>query len=145
AGAAELARLVEAAADRPGPRPAAAPGSGDGTTDAAPSGDALEAHPAHARPSAPVARAEAPAAPHVRSAAATPVAQVAVQIVRGVQEGQSRISVQLDPPELGRVDVRLEVAHDGKVMAVVSADRQETLDLLQRDARGLERALQEAG
>ena len=28
---------------------------------------------------------------------------------------------------------------------MVTADRQETLDLLQRDSRGLERALQEAG
>jgi flagellar hook-length control protein FliK len=71
--------------------------------------------------------------------------QIAIHISRAVQDGIDRFSVRLNPPELGRVDIKLEVAHDGRAIAVVSADRQETLDLLQRDARGLERALQEAG
>lgn len=71
--------------------------------------------------------------------------QVAIHLARAVQEGLDRINIRLNPAELGRVDVKLEVRLDGTTMAIVAADRQETLDLLQRDARGLERALQEAG
>jgi flagellar hook-length control protein FliK len=71
--------------------------------------------------------------------------QVAIHLARAVQEGLDRINIRLNPAELGRVDVKLEVRHDGTTMAIVAADRQETIDLLQRDAKGLERALQEAG
>jgi flagellar hook-length control protein FliK len=46
---------------------------------------------------------------------------------------------------LGRIEVKLESNNDGTLRAVISAERADTLDLLQRDARGLERALQDAG
>ncbi len=59
--------------------------------------------------------------------------------------GQDRISIKLHPAELGRVDVRLDLGEDGVVRAALVAERPETLELLQRDARGLERALQQAG
>ncbi len=71
--------------------------------------------------------------------------QVAVQIRRAVAAGNDRISIRLHPAELGRVQVRLEVADDGHVRALITAERAETLDLMQRDLRGLERALQDAG
>ncbi len=74
-----------------------------------------------------------------------PTAQIALQLSRAAADGQNRMSIQLQPAELGRVDVRLEVAADGKVMTIVAAERAETLDLLQRDQRGLEKALQDAG
>ena len=74
-----------------------------------------------------------------------PTMQVAVQIARAAQDGVNQIQIRLNPAELGRVDVRMDVGHDGRVIAVVTADRQETLDLLQRDQRSLERALQDAG
>ena len=41
--------------------------------------------------------------------------------------------------------MQLDVAPDGRVHAVIAADKPETLDLLQRDARALERALNDAG
>lgn len=78
-------------------------------------------------------------------AAANPSVQVAIHIARAVQDGNNRISVHLNPPELGRVDVKLDVMADGRVTAIVTADRQETLDLLQRDSRNLEKALQDSG
>ena len=56
-----------------------------------------------------------------------------------------RISIQLRPEELGRVEVRLEVSQNGRVSATIIADRPEALDLLRNDSRNLERALQEAG
>lgn len=39
----------------------------------------------------------------------------------------------------------MEVNHDGRVSAVITADRADTLDMLARDAKGLERALADAG
>jgi flagellar hook-length control protein FliK len=71
--------------------------------------------------------------------------QVASGIVRHLQNGQTQFQMRLDPPELGRVDVDLKVAQDGRVHAHLIVDRPETLDLFMRDQRGLERALQNAG
>ena len=39
----------------------------------------------------------------------------------------------------------MEVNHDGMVSAVITADRADTLDMLARDAKSLERALADAG
>lgn len=80
-----------------------------------------------------------------RTAAADPSGQVAVQIQKAVTNKLSRFSISLEPAELGRVDVRLEFVRDGQVRATVSAERPETLELLQKDAQGLERALRDAG
>lgn len=88
------------------------------------------------------AAAQRPARP---AQTAPPTAQIAVHIVRAVGDGISRFNVQLHPAELGRVEVKMEVSTDGAVRAVVTAERQETVDQLQRDSRALERALQEAG
>ena len=88
------------------------------------------------------AAAQRPARP---AQTAPPTAQIAVHIVRAVGDGISRFNVQLHPAELGRVEVKMEVSTDGAVRAMVTAERQETVDQLQRDSRALERALQEAG
>ena len=79
------------------------------------------------------------------AAAAAVVDQVAVQIQRAAAGGTDRLVIQLQPEELGRVEVRLEIGDDAAVRTTVIADRPETLDLLQRDARTLERALGNAG
>jgi flagellar hook-length control protein FliK len=71
--------------------------------------------------------------------------QVAVHIAKASAEGVDKINVKLKPASLGHVDVQLDIAADGRVQVVVSADRADTLNLLQRDARGLERALNDAG
>jgi flagellar hook-length control protein FliK len=79
------------------------------------------------------------------ASAANPAEQIAVQVRRAQAAGQEQINIKLHPAELGRIEVRLENGPEGTLRAVISAERSETLDLLQRDARGLERALQEAG
>lgn len=71
--------------------------------------------------------------------------QISVQISKAVKAGIDRIDIQLRPKELGRVDVRLELAGDGRVNATVTVDNRETLELLKTDARGLEKALDDAG
>jgi hypothetical protein len=77
-------------------------------------------------------------------AAASPGEQVALQIQRSVAGGGDRITVQLQPRDLGSVEIRLDFSGDA-VRAAVTVDRPETLELLQRDARSLERALNDAG
>ncbi|MEQ8829270.1 MAG: flagellar hook-length control protein FliK [Alphaproteobacteria bacterium] len=71
--------------------------------------------------------------------------QVAVNIQKGVAQGQDRITVQLRPQELGKVEIKMEMSHDGKMTAVVSAERPETLDMLRQDSRSLVQALNDAG
>ncbi len=71
--------------------------------------------------------------------------QVSVQLSKAIQNGDNKIKIQLRPQELGRVEVKLEIANDGRAKAMIIAERSETLDILQRDVRVLERALQDAG
>lgn len=98
-------------------------------------------------PSQDVAPAPAnPAAPAPPAAqAAVPLAGVAIEIAGQAMAGKNRFEIRLDPPELGRIEVRLDVDRDGQVTTRLIADRSDTLDLLRRDASGLERALQDAG
>jgi flagellar hook-length control protein FliK len=77
--------------------------------------------------------------------ATTPAALVAQHIIRRFDGKSTSIDVRLDPPELGRVQVSLEVSADNKVSAVVAAENPATLADLVRSARELERALQDAG
>lgn len=73
------------------------------------------------------------------------IEQIKVNINKSVKAGMDRVTIQLRPENLGRIEVKMELSQDGKVRALVTAESRETLDLLQRDARGLERALQDAG
>lgn len=77
--------------------------------------------------------------------APAPNAQIALQIAHSQSRGIDRMSVQLHPAELGAVEIRLNFAEDGRVSALIAAERPETLDLLQRDSRTLERSLNDNG
>jgi hypothetical protein len=83
--------------------------------------------------------------PRPAAAPPAPADQVAVHITKAIDDGLDRITIQLRPEHLGRIDVRLDVASDGRVTAAIAADRPDTLNLLQRDAGALARALQDAG
>ena len=71
--------------------------------------------------------------------------QVAVNIQRALREGTNRLTIQLSPAELGKIHVKLEIDEEKRVTAAVTVEKPSTLELLQRDVKGLERALQEAG
>lgn len=71
--------------------------------------------------------------------------QVAGEMARNIQNGQTKFQMRFDPPELGRVDVKMKVSSDGSVQAHLIVERPETLDMFMRDQRGLERALEAAG
>lgn len=101
-------------------------------------------HPASQTAPQAAANAATQPAPQAPSAP-VPLAGVAVAIAARASAGKNDFSIRLDPPELGRVDVRLSVDKDGHITSHLVADRRDTLALLQRDASGLQRALQDAG
>jgi flagellar hook-length control protein FliK len=74
-----------------------------------------------------------------------PLAAMAIEIGMRAMRGAKEFAIRLDPEDLGRVDVRLEVSEEGQVQARVVVEKVETLQLLQRDARTLERAFDQAG
>jgi flagellar hook-length control protein FliK len=71
--------------------------------------------------------------------------QIAFELARQTSEGNTRFQIRLDPAELGRIDVQLDIDTSGQVNARLVVEKAETLDLMQRDQRGLEKALHQAG
>ncbi len=92
--------------------------------------------------SAPPAPQEARPAPRADAAA---IVRLAQQIGQRAGAGARSFEIRMDPPELGRIDVRLHVDGDNRAHAVLLAERADTLSDLSRAARALERALEEAG
>lgn len=94
----------------------------------------------------------APSAPgsavHSKDASTpTPSPQPAEQVREAIQArgASTRIEVQLDPPELGRVQIEFELRGTGQVRALVSASEGETMDLLRRQAADLLDDLKDGG
>jgi flagellar hook-length control protein FliK len=69
----------------------------------------------------------------------------AVNIAARSLSGAKQFEIRLDPPELGRVDVRLSIDAAGKAVAHMATDQPQTLDLLRKDAPALTQALRDAG
>lgn len=84
-------------------------------------------------------RADAPRIP------AAHLSMMAATMARRLESGNREFTMRLDPAELGQVDVKLEMLPGRKVRAVISAEKPEGLAELQRSARDLERALNDAG
>jgi flagellar hook-length control protein FliK len=96
-------------------------------------------------PSAATPASTTTAVPAQSAPAPVPIADVAVTIAVQAQSGKNRFEIRLDPPELGRIDVQLNVDSRGTVSSRLIVERPETLSLLVRDAPQLQRALQDAG
>jgi flagellar hook-length control protein FliK len=110
-------------------------------------GDTLpfQAHVA-LQPEAAAARIEA-AAPQAagRDGPAPPARQLAPVIVSlALGRGDEALTIALDPGELGRVEVSIGQGKEAGQLRIV-AERADTLALLQRDQRELDRALNQAG
>jgi hypothetical protein len=71
--------------------------------------------------------------------------QVITQITKASRDGNTEMNLQLDPPELGTLNIRLSFDKNKNVKAHIIAEKVETHLMLQRDAHALERALQNAG
>lgn len=67
-----------------------------------------------------------------------------VEIAKQALAGRTRFEIRLDPPELGRVEVRM-IMDKEKAAARIMVERPETLDMLMRDRAQLERILAASG
>ncbi|MCE4223608.1 flagellar hook-length control protein FliK [Methylobacterium sp. C25] len=128
--------------------PAASLQSGDaGQTAASPSAEA--AGTAVASPASPASTdAKATTATHPQSPTTAPVPLGAVPMTIGLRAlgDSNRFEIRLDPKELGRIDVSIDIDKgSGTVGARLVVDRPETLALLQRDASSLQQALSQTG
>jgi flagellar hook-length control protein FliK len=129
------------------------PGAGPASSEAAagPSGNTLAQSAAPAPSSnSPVPATAAPstAAPVTSTPSnptAVPISGLAVEIAARVTRDEKSFQIRLDPPELGRIDVQLNVDASGHVTTHLTADRPETLNLLRQDASSLQRALESTG
>lgn len=102
--------------------------------------------------SAPPVQHASAAAPHQSLAVnGGPALSVATQILPAVvtmaqgHGAEHRLSVSITPDELGKVSITIDRAIDGTTTIQVAAERQATLDLLQRDRSELVHALDQAG
>lgn len=76
----------------------------------------------------------------------TPVTeQVVFHVKTMAGSGNSKITIQLHPEDLGKLDITLDVDAKGKTGVTITADNKHALDLLQRDSSGLQKALADAG
>ena len=83
--------------------------------------------------------------PAALQAAPAATIQVYNRIVERADGRAQRFEIRLDPAELGRVDIRIEIGTDRKVHAVLAAHDSAALSDLMRGQRALERALADAG
>ncbi len=89
--------------------------------------------------------ARAQATPAALQSAPAATLQVYARMIERADGRAQRFEIRLDPAELGRVDVRIEVGADRKVHAVLAAHDSAALTDLMRGQRALERALSDAG
>ncbi|HEY0911691.1 MAG TPA: flagellar hook-length control protein FliK [Bradyrhizobium sp.] len=77
--------------------------------------------------------------------AAVPLSGLALEIAASVKNGKSSFEIRLDPTELGRIDVRIDVDRNGQMTSHLTVEKPATLAMLQQDAPQLQRALDNAG
>lgn len=73
------------------------------------------------------------------------LAGLAARIAKRHEAGNSVFDLRLDPAELGRISVRIEIDADNRAQAVIAAERPEALAELTRNARALETSLRQSG
>ena len=77
--------------------------------------------------------------------APVPLSGLAVEIAASARSGKTRFDVRLDPADLGRIDVRIDVDRNGQVISHLRVEKPETLTMLRQDAAQLRQALDDAG
>lgn len=85
-------------------------------------------------------------AQHMAGRHANPTTQmVGMQLTRNATAKVETMTIQLDPADLGRLEIQMKFDKDGGLKTHLLVDKPETLAMLQRDASHLERVLQQAG
>src|SRR5690606_15303858 len=132
---------TEAAAKTDAPVPAAEPDDAAASVSAEPEPRPLSSQGLAAHRTEPLG-GERQAQPAAAAASLhTATQQVMHRLEKAIEHREDRIRIELEPASLGGVEVQLRIGDDGRVSAIVRADRSDTLALLQNDARGLEQAL----
>ena len=73
------------------------------------------------------------------------VEQIKINITKSAIKGVDTIDIQLKPEDLGKIQIRMHIAKDGKLHADIISSRPETMDMLQKDVSGLQKAFNDAG
>ncbi|MDR1026035.1 MAG: flagellar hook-length control protein FliK [Lactobacillus sp.] len=73
------------------------------------------------------------------------IEQVKINITKQAVKGIDKIDIQLKPESLGKVDVKLHIAKDGKIQAHITASNSDALEALQKDSSVLQKALNDSG
>jgi len=80
-----------------------------------------------------------------RSTPNTTIQMINIQLQRNIDAKVHTMTLQLDPVELGRMDIKMKFDKDGGIKAHLTVEKPETLALLQKDSYHLERTLQRSG
>ncbi|MGI4850470.1 MAG: flagellar hook-length control protein FliK [Janthinobacterium lividum] len=78
----------------------------------------------------------------------TPARQVEMEIRQAVHKGIHELEFDLNPLDLGKMNVRLNIDAEGQVKALIQAEKIETYELLQKDTTTRDiilKAFEEAG
>jgi hypothetical protein len=70
---------------------------------------------------------------------------IAVQMQRNIAAKVDTFTLHLEPMDLGRLEIEMKFNKEGGMKAHMTAERPETLSMLQRDQQQLNRILQQAG
>ncbi|PHK93726.1 hypothetical protein CR162_17210 [Pseudoroseomonas rhizosphaerae] len=92
-------------------------------------------------PAAPRALVQAGAHPRLAAEAAP---QIVLRVREAAEQGVDTIAVDLRPPELGRVELRLTF-REGTVQVVMLAERAETFEALRQERHSLMQQMEQAG
>lgn len=144
---------IHAVAAAPGTNPAIAGNSAPATANSNGSGNGADATNPTAASASVLAQPNAPTTAPVQAEAAVHTAapyipvgeQVALNIKQAIIADNNEIRIQLKPASLGTIDVKLHLTHDGRVNAVISADRSDTLNMLRQGSATLQQSLRNAG
>jgi len=71
--------------------------------------------------------------------------QIKVNITQSAIKGVDKIEIKLKPAELGQLEIKMQIAKDGRLQAHIIASNAETLDMLQKDLSSLKNAFENAG
>jgi flagellar hook-length control protein FliK len=95
----------------------------------------------------PARAAEAQAAASSTGQQTSPAAQItpALMHLGHAPDGAQRLTVRLDPPDLGHVQVKIDRPLDAPARVEITVEKPETLSMLLRDQPQLQRALDQAG
>ena len=71
--------------------------------------------------------------------------QIKIQLHKLSDEKDKKITVQLHPEDLGKVDIKIETNVNGRNLLTFTAEKPDTMHMLQRDSSILEKILDDAG